>query len=137
MSFKKIKGLEAKVFALLLLFLPVNLAKHFLFAFAYVDGILVDYLLPTVYLTDILIWALLGFWVFRELQKTPSKTLSTSTISRLDRSLGVYTPKLCLLVFVVVLGFSVLGARNQPSAVYRWLKLVEYVLFSFYVSKHI
>jgi len=136
-KFKKIKGLEAKIFALLLLFLPVNLAKHFFFDFAYVDGILVDYLLPTVYLTDILIWALLGFWVFRELQKTSSKTLSTSNISRSDKSLGVYTPKLCLLVFVTILGFSVFKALNQPAAVYRWLKLVEYVLFSFYVSKHI
>ena len=68
-NFRKIKGFEAKIFALILLFLPVNLAKHFVFNFCYVDGILVDYLIPTIYLTDILIWCLLGFWGFREVRR--------------------------------------------------------------------
>ena len=47
------------LFYLILFLLPANLAKHFPVASSYVSGILVDYLIPTVYLTDILIIILL------------------------------------------------------------------------------
>ena len=118
---------------MVLLFLPVNLAKHFFFDFCYVDGILVDYLIPTVYLTDILIWGLLGFWVFRNFRNL-SLGLDDS---RIVNSLAVRTAKLFLLAVALISGLSVFQATNQPAAVYRWLKLVEYILFAFYVSKNI
>jgi hypothetical protein len=127
MKFKKIGGPEAKIFALLLLFLPVNLGKHFIFDFCYVDGILVDYLIPTVYLTDILIWLLLVIWGLR---KISSNNLTIQQFN--NRSLILYSS-----FFILVSGLSALGAENQPAAVYKWLKLMEYILFAFYVSKHI
>jgi len=117
------------LFSLILLFLPVNLAKHFFFDFAYVDGILVDYLIPTVYLTDILIWGLLGVWAFREIREYRG--------NRGDRW-GFFKNPLILysLFFILISGLSVLSAPNQPAAVYKWLKLVEYVLFAFYITKN-
>lgn len=122
LKFSKVLGLEGFVFGLTLLFLPVNLSKHFFFDFAYVGGILVDYLLPTVYLSDILVWALLGLWLFRILKGFPLH------FNRLFAfSLGL----------VLVSGLSVSLAINQPAAVYKWLKLLEYILFSFYVSRHV
>lgn len=122
---------------LFLIFLPVNLSKHFFFDFVYVEGVLVDYLIPTVYLTDILIWGLLGFWVFRTFQKPPSIFGNRNGNQKGTESLAVRTAKLCFLSFVLVSGLSVFHALNQPTAVYRLLKLVEYVLFSFYVSKNV
>ena len=127
LKFKKIQGLESLLFGLLILFLPVNLAKHFIFNFCYVDGILVDYLIPTVYLTDILIWGLLGFWVFREAR-------GFKGFGRLF--VGERFVFLFFCFFVLVSGLSVFQATKRPAAVYKWLKLVEHVLFSFYVSKH-
>lgn len=116
-------GIEGLVFKLLVLLLPVNLARHFFFDFAYVDGILVDYLIPTVYLTDILIWGLLGFWAFRAFRDFRGFSVRNSFV-------------LCL-GFLLVASFSVFRAVNQPAAVYKWLKLLEYVLFALYVSKHV
>jgi len=121
LKFEKLQGIEAVVFGLVLLFLPVNLAKHFFFSFAYVDGILVDYLIPTIYLTDILVGCLLFFWLLRFLRWEGT--------SKLFVALGFGV--------VAVSGLSVFKALNQPAAVYKWLKLVEYIFFAFYVSKHI
>jgi len=130
--FSKIRGTEAIIFALVLLFLPVNLAKHFFFDFVYVEGILVDYLIPTVYLTDILIWGLLGIWLFRFLRRFSTNHLTIQPFSHFSVLYSLF-----LILLVSVSGLSIFGAVNQPAAFYKWLKLVEYVLFSFYVSKHI
>ena len=122
---------EAAIFSLVLLFLPVNLAKHFIFNFAYVDGILVDYLIPTIYLTDILIWGLLLSWLFRffRCKQYHGTYRGTGRTSKLFVALGFGV--------IAVSGLSVFKALNQPVAVYKWLKLMEYILFAFYISKHI
>lgn len=49
-------------FYLLLLCLPLQLGRHFWFDFSYVRGIRIDYLSPTLYLTDILVALVIGFW---------------------------------------------------------------------------
>ncbi len=51
------------VFYTLLILLPVNLGAHFSADFSYIHGVLVDYYIPTVYLTDLLVIFLLGTWV--------------------------------------------------------------------------
>ena len=43
---------------LFILFLPTQLGKHFFLPFSYLSGVRVDYLAPTVYLTDIIIFLL-------------------------------------------------------------------------------
>jgi len=48
-----------------------------------------------------------------------------------------HTTKRYGVFFILISGLSVFQALNQPAAVYRWLKLVEYILFAFYVSKHL
>lgn len=49
------------LFFLFLLFLPTQFGKHFFLPFSYLSGIRVDYLAPTVYLTDIIIFLLAIF----------------------------------------------------------------------------
>lgn len=49
------------LFFLFLLLLPTQLGKHFFLPFSYLSGVRVDYLAPTVYLTDIIIFLLVTF----------------------------------------------------------------------------
>src|SRR3989344_744883 len=49
------KKLQAVLFYLILFFIPVNLGYHFIFRWTYVNGLLTDYLIPVVYLQDILV----------------------------------------------------------------------------------
>ncbi len=49
------------LFLLLIFFLPSQLGKHFFFSFSYLNGIRVDYLAPTLYLTDVLIFFIFLF----------------------------------------------------------------------------
>src|SRR3989339_86162 len=44
------------LFFLFLLFLPTQLGKHFFLDFSYLSGVRVDYLAPTIYLTDTIIF---------------------------------------------------------------------------------
>ena len=46
------------LFFLFLLLLPTQLGKHFFLDFSYLSGVRVDYLAPTVYLTDIIVFLL-------------------------------------------------------------------------------
>jgi len=47
------------VLFLFILFLPTQFGKHFFFDFSYLSGVRVDYLAPTIYLTDLLFLGLL------------------------------------------------------------------------------
>ena len=50
------ENLDKLVFYLLIIFLPINLGKHFEILDSYVWGFLSDYLIPTVYVQDILVF---------------------------------------------------------------------------------
>jgi len=55
------KQLNNFLFFVFLIFLPTQLGKHFFFPFSYLSGVRVDYLAPTIYLTDIIIFLLVIF----------------------------------------------------------------------------
>lgn len=99
------------IFYLLLFLLPSNLAKHFILPSSYVGGNLVDYLIPAVYLTDILIVLLLIF--------KPIKTI----------------PK-PIVVFLICLLPSVIGAASPLPAIYKWLKFLEMGLLAAWVKEY-
>lgn len=106
----------------LLLLFPTNLAKHFITSQSYVLGILVDYLSPTLYLTEILVLLLLAVSALRSQshQEPAPKTL-------------------CLLVlgFLLTLLPSVLGAGDKPVAIFRFLEISLWLGFSLWISTHI
>ncbi|MCX6724572.1 MAG: O-antigen ligase family protein [Candidatus Shapirobacteria bacterium] len=56
--------LHQKLFWLLVFLLPLQLGRHFWPPWSYVLGLKVDYLSPTIYLTDILVFLILSLWVF-------------------------------------------------------------------------
>jgi O-antigen ligase len=93
--------MAVKLIVFLLIFLiPANLAKHFPIDSSYVSGYLVDYLIPTVYLTDILIVLLL---IFKPLKKIPK----------------------LLAIFLLLLLPAVFLAQSPIPAAYKWLKFLE------------
>ena len=55
----KIKKLNHWLLLLFVFLLPTQFGKHFFFDFSYLSGIRVDYLAPTIYLTDIVFFFLL------------------------------------------------------------------------------
>ncbi|MBU1499701.1 hypothetical protein KKE48_02435, partial [Patescibacteria group bacterium] len=108
------------LFYLILFLLPVNLAKHFPVPSSYVSGILVDYLIPTLYLTDILIILLLIFWLLE-------KKTTTNCNGRYFQALFLFL--LCLLP-------SVIFANSFIHALYKYLKIIEFSLFGLWIYHH-
>src|SRR3990167_5668102 len=49
------------LFFLFLILLPTQLGKHFFIPLSYLSGVRVDYLAPTVYLTDLIVFLLAIF----------------------------------------------------------------------------
>jgi len=107
---------QYRLFYLILFLLPTNLARHFILPSSYVSGTLVDYLVPTVYLTDFLIFLLLGLWF--------------SSSSR-PKGRGPTA------VFLALLLPSVIFSASFVPAAYKWLKFFELSLFSLWIRRHI
>ncbi len=104
---KLLKAVFKRLFQVFIFLLPVQLGYHFWPNWSFVFGIRVDYLSPTLYLTDILFLAL--FVLFLATQKINKRAL--------------------LLGFLVI-GFfglinSIFASSYQP-ALFKWAKLLEF-----------
>ena len=96
---------------LLLLLLPSQLAFHFWPSWSLISGIRVDYLSPTVYLTDLII---LGLF--------------------LTSRLRIRVP-LPVIIFAVL---NILISSFPLLTIYKWLRVLEYFwLFKYLVKKHL
>src|SRR3989344_825953 len=101
-------GTTAKKFLLFLfiLLLPTQLGKHFFFAFSYLSGVRVDYLAPTLYLTDILAAGLI--------------LLNLKTVFNFFKQRKV-------LIVLLLLSLNLPVARSLPISVYRYIKFGEVI----------
>jgi hypothetical protein len=97
---------------LLVFLLPSQLALHFWPSWAFVFGIRVDYLAPTVYLTDILVFTLI--FVNIKIYKEYSKYL------------------LWLFLFAL---FNIYFSTLPPVSLYKWVKIFEFVGLGIYFAK--
>lgn len=111
---------EKLVFKILLFFLPVQLGYHFWPQWSLVWGIRVDYLAPTVYLTDLLIGTLFVLWLqrkcFREI--------------KINKKRGVI-----FLFSLSLISFNIYVSQVWQVSLLGWLKVFEvsflgYWLFS-------
>jgi O-antigen ligase len=94
--------------------LPTQLGYHFWPEFSYIFGIRVDYLAPTIFLTDILIFALLVLFLLKK------------------PKIGKQVKALILLI----LGFAALNtffAGNVGAAFFKWLRVGELTFLGYYV----
>lgn len=116
-----IKRVQNNLFYLLVFLLPLNLGKHFIVSESYVKSYLVDYLIPTVWATDLLVFVLLVLWLV---------TGGVRKISKFPH-LGV------ILVFLTVLLPSVALAPRIVPSIYVYLSFLLHVLFMLFVASNV
>lgn len=94
------------LFFLFLLLLPTQLGKHFFLPFSYLSGVRVDYLAPTIYLTDIIVF-LLAIFNF----KTVFKFFKNKKV----------------LIGLFLLLINVLFSRLPAISFYWLIKIIEFL----------
>lgn len=155
---------EKGLFYLFILAFPLNLGKHFIFPSSYVNGILVDYLIPTFYLSDIFLLGLLFCWFLEavgkswlrpfnlflknarrasgragnKVVKSPAGSQSgTKKRGFLTAAFLSSEPFPLLVFFLISLIPSVLGAGDKISALYKFGRLLEISGLVLFVSRRV
>lgn len=112
--------LEKYLNYLLVFLLPTQLALHFWLPSSFVFGIRVDYLAPTIYLTDILFLSLFMVWV---------KGGYKRFFEFLNKN------RVCLFLIILLAFVNIVFSTSIIPSIYKWLKIVELVLFYFYLRE--
>ena len=113
------KLLNLGLIYLLIILLPTQLGKHFFFDFSYINGIRVDYLAPTLYLTDIIIIVLILFY----------RKIIVNYIIQNSQTIKITS----ILILV-----NILLSQQSIIALYSWLKLIEvYFLYIIIINSKI
>ncbi len=97
--------LKENLIYLLLFLLPTQLGKHFFLPFSYILGVRIDYLSPTIYLTDliILLLTLVSFKNFR-----------------------IHFSKKSLLILLFILA-NIIFSLSPWISLYKWIKIAEII----------
>ena len=117
LSSLKPSNFSSLLFLALILFLPTQFGRHFWPEFSFIKGIRIDYLSPTLYLTDILILFLFVFSFFK------NKFLITNY------------KILIILIAVVIAG--IIQSKSPTAGFFGLLKLLEFVFLGFYTANYI
>jgi len=131
-----LKKLQKIIFYLLIFLIPCNLAKHWPQSWSYVSGILVDYLIPTLYVTDILIITLLILWLLekRTVILSKAKDLKSTRFRnppfRRARKFAITI----ISIFLLYTLYSILYTKNLSAAFYKLIKIIEFSLLIIYIS---
>jgi hypothetical protein len=118
------------LFSLLVVLLPTQLGYHFWPEWSHVLGRRIDYLSPTVFLTDILLFLLIGVWVFESYRRQQSKI---SIVRKIQKTYTPYVPYALGIIFYV--GINVLTSLSPILSLYKWIKVLEYSLLAIYIIK--
>ena len=117
-----LEKLHKTLFLIIIFFIPLNLGKHFVFRFSYVNGLLSDYLVPTVFVTDLLIFLLLLLW-FMDLLINFKPLIFKSN----------YLSFVFLSLYLASVFLSILTSNRPEAGFYAFIRLILYVLFFIYV----
>lgn len=100
----------------LILFLPTQFGKHWFFDFSYVNGVKIDYLAPTLYLTDV-ISVMLFIFNYKYFSQLFVKNKKNVLI-------------VCAFLFV-----NIALSKYQWLGIYKALKIIELVIIYLYFKK--
>lgn len=114
-----ISKLQKPVLFLLFLSFPTQLAKHFWPSFSFIWGIRVDYLSPTIYLSDVLSIFLIFIIIFQ------------TGLRELLRNLKFQKAFVLIAVYVIL---NILFSRVPEASIIKWIKIVEMGLLAFVFS---
>lgn len=95
------------LFLIFLFLLPTQLGKHFFLPFSYLFGVRVDYLAPTIYLTDIIVFLL--------------AIINLKIILKFLKSKKI-------LIGLFILLINVLFSRSQIISFYWFVKIIEFLI---------
>ncbi len=118
--------IKSALFFLILLFLPAQFGQHFWPNFSYVLGIRVDYLSPTIYITDVLILLLFVFLITSLRKKIIQELLKKQFLLYLNLS---------FLGLSILIGIML--SKNPQAGLYGILKLIEFVFLGIYASRFV
>jgi len=113
--------LEARILQLLVFLAPSQLAKHFWPSWSFIFGIRVDYLSPSLYLTDTLVFFLFLSW-FLGRQRTKKESFLPQ-----DR--------IWLLFFLFFILLNLVFSTNFLNSLLSWLKVLEFVFLFYYLVR--
>lgn len=118
-------SLHRRLFFFLLILLPTQLGLHFWPIWTMVLGRRIDYLSPTIYVTDILLLGVLvaGTREFFRAKRSQARILKHYP----KQHLAFFLP---LFLFAAV---NLLMAQAREVSLYNWVKVVEYTCFSWYI----
>ncbi|HJX59344.1 MAG TPA: O-antigen ligase family protein [Patescibacteria group bacterium] len=105
------------LFQLFIFLLPTQLGYHFWPQWAYVFGIRVDYLSPTIFLTDIIFGIFLLLFI-----KNATKEIRAGLL------------KVALVVALLAI-VNIVFSSSPPTAIFKWLKVAELSLLVFVVAR--
>ncbi len=123
--------MQKLLFYLVILFLPTQLGKHFWPDFSYVQGIRVDYLSPTLYITDILIFSLFILWMVSMFKIFTSRIRNNE--SRIRGKTVIHNSYFLILPAVFLL-LGIVMSRSPLAGWYGLLKLFEFCFLGIYVA---
>lgn len=118
------KKLHRQLFWLLIFLLPVQLGRHFWFEWTQVLGLPIDYLSPILYLTDLLVIAILFLWWLDKKEELTFKVLKKTIKSNW-----------WLLTAFVFLFVNAFLATNRGVAFYKLIKILEFAFLGLYIVR--
>ena len=110
--------LEKYLNYLLVFLLPTQLAQHFWPSFAFVFGTRVDYLAPSIYLTDVLFLVIFLPWAAGSYKKIFG---------------FIWKYKYYIFPFFLLAILNTAFSSSVSPTIYKWVKLSELIAFGFYV----
>jgi len=119
-----------RLFQWLVFLLPLQLGRHFWPGWAYLWGLRIDYLSPTLYLTDLLVMAILLFWWGEKIKGRRRLSIALEAIKTKN-----WRALLLPAAFFSFLLVNVWLAANSAAALYKLGKVVEFALLGFYVAQ--
>lgn len=105
-------AIHKRLFFLLLFLLPTQLGYHFWPEWSSVLGRRVDYLSPTVFITDLLVGSIFISWAVVSYPRIRRRTVFISVAA--------------ILLVAIFAAINSAGAINIPVSIYWWIKVLEY-----------
>ncbi|MBI4136631.1 O-antigen ligase family protein [Candidatus Roizmanbacteria bacterium] len=122
-----LSNLHRRLFYLLLILIPTQLGYHVWPDFAFVNGIRVDYLAPTVYLTDLIILGIATTWLAQKIRNS-----NTEIRNKLEISNSKYKILILGLLFFIL---NILFSFIPQLALLKLFTLVKLAFLTFYIVK--
>lgn len=120
---EKLLGLSKNIFIILIFLISINLGKHYEIYSSYVGGVLIDYLVPTIFIQDIIVFLIIFLWVL----SGGLRRLFTAKIELFGKREVQISFLFLFSLFISVF----VSARFIPS-IYAWLRIFLYFCLFIY-----